>query len=381
MKKMLINVFTTDLVWKGMIEDIDSLVLRSSWHEIVNSELTVKKTAQGVEELQIGRVLVFNNDREKACIIEDLTISLDDQNFVFTLIPLKALLNYRVAHPSDSGGAYTQKKQSNVMMNIVKNNCHENIRDTNRTFLHSDGITNMFAVGSIKEYGELIDFTVDWETGLLGDCITEIAKMNDLGYPVGWNVYIHSAWQLFYMSTYEATIRTINQATNPPVVFSEEFGNLKNATYTDSIKDWKNWAYMVWDNGTTEQVTTVANSKFGTAKWFNRKEISVDSSKKVSIQVSSEGRKELNKRPRIESFEAEVITNDNTMSTYNIDWFLGDVVTIQSKELKKNTLLSIDAQITEIEETYDTGEYSLNVTFGPGRLSLIQHIKNEFKRR
>ena len=43
----------------------------------------------------------------------------------------------------------------------------------------------------------------------------------------------------------------------------------------------------------------------------------------------AEGYSELNKRPHNESFIAEIIDNENTMSTFNIDWFLGDVVTIQ----------------------------------------------------
>ena len=61
MKNIFINIYTTDLEWKGMVEDVESLVLRTSFNEIVNSELVVKKTAQGIEELQIGRILVINH--------------------------------------------------------------------------------------------------------------------------------------------------------------------------------------------------------------------------------------------------------------------------------------------------------------------------------
>ena len=373
--KVKLDIFDTDLVWKGTIEDIQTLVLRSSWNEITNSELKVSSAAQGVEELQIGRVLVVNADRTKATIIEDLEISLDEQTFSYTLVPLKSLLNMRIAHPTDST-IFTNKTQSNIMQNLVKSNIYENTRDTNRKFLKSDGITNMFAVASIKEYGDLMDFTVNWDTGPLGDLMTTLSKVNGTtSDPLGWNVYIHSAWQLFYMDVYQSTNRTINQSTNPPVIFSEEFGNLKNATYSEAINDWKNWGYVIWDNNDVETVTSVANSKYGTAKWFNRREIILDSSKKASTQVSAQGRAELRKRPRVQSFEAEVINSSDTMSIYNADWFLGDLVTVQSSILK-NTLVSIDVQITEIEEIYDNGEYGMNVTFGDGKLSLIQKIKN-----
>lgn len=381
MTKLEISIYTTDFVWMGLIEDIKSLVLRTSWHEIVNSELVVNRYAQGVEELQLGRVLVINNNREKAVIIEDMETSLNDENWTFTLIPLKALMNYRIANPTDSA-TFTQQRQANVMMNLVKSNVVDNVRDTKRLFLGADGTTNRFAVASIKEYGDLIDFKVDWETGYLGDMLVEIAKMNeDTSYPIGWNVYIHSGWALFYMSCYVATNRTVNQATNPPVIFSEEFGNLKNATYNHSIKEWRNAAYMSYNNGTTDLNFLVNKYKDGTPSSFNRKEIVLDSSKKTQQEVINAGKAELNKRPKIKSFSAEIINNPNTISTYNVDWFLGDVVTVQSAALLKDQLISVDAQITEIEETYDQGEYSLNVTFGEGQLNFIQMIKNKIKEK
>ena len=167
MTTLQVNIYTTDLVWMGMIEDIKSLVLRTSWHEIVNSEMVVNRYAQGIEELQIGRVLVINNDREKVVIIEDMKTSLNDENWSFTLIPCKALMNYRIVNPTDSA-TFTQKRQANVMMNLVKSNVVDNIRDTKRNFLGVDGTTNRFAVASIKEYGDLIDFKADWKTGYLG---------------------------------------------------------------------------------------------------------------------------------------------------------------------------------------------------------------------
>ena len=243
-------------------------------------------------------------------------------------------------------------------------------------------LTNRLATSSIKEFGDLIDYKVDWDTGYIGDMLVDIAKMNeDTSYPIGWNIYIHSAWQLFYMNTYLATNRTVNQIINPPVIFSEEFGNLKNATYNHSIKEWRNAAYMNYNNGTADLNFLVNKYKDGTPSSFNRKEIVLDSSKKTQQEVINEGKGELNKRPKIKSFSAEIINTANTMSTYLIDWFLGDIVTIQSAALIPNQLISVDAQITETEETYDQGEYSLNVIFGEGQLNFIQMIKNKIKEK
>lgn len=382
MNKLQINIFTNELVWMGQVDSVKSLIHRTSWHEIPNSELIMSKTAQGVEELQIGRILVVNNQRDKALIIEDLTASLDDDYITFTCIPLKGMLNYRICHPTDAG-TFTARRQSEVMNLIPSQNLVTQTRDNDRKFWNNARTVNMFRVAPLKLYGDTIDFTVDWNVGHMGEAITSIAKMHGVTttVPLGWNIYITEDFSAFEMDVYEGRQKHINQTILPPVVFSEEFGNIKNATYQYSIKEWRNVNYITWNDGTTDKQNTVANTSNGATVSFNRKELIYNSSKQTSSEVVNEGRSELNKRPHIESFEAEIINTDRTMTTYNEDWVVGDIVTVQSKEVMKDNLISIDAQITEIEETYDSGEYTINATFGEGKLSLIQLIKQSIEQK
>lgn len=387
MKNLQINIFTNELIWLGQVDSVKTLVHRSSWHEIPNSELTVSKTAQGVEHLQIGRILVVNNQRDKALIIEDLSASLEDDFITFTCISLKGMLNYRIVHPNDSGGIgnapWVAKKQSQVMMWMASDNLVTQTRDPDRKFWNDAGTINMFKVAPIKVFGDTIDFTVDWNTGLMGDAIVSIAKMYgvDTTVPLGWNIYITDDFSAFEMDVWYGRHKHIHQITLPPVVFSEEFGNIKNASYQYSIKEWRNVSYMTWNNGTIDTNTPVGNTTRGATISFNRKEIIINSSKKTSNEVVNEGKSELNKRPHVQSFTAEILNNENTMSTFNEDWILGDIVTVQSKKVLQDKLISIDAQITEIEETYDSGEYTINATFGEGKLTLIQLIKQAIEQK
>ena len=376
MAKLQINIFNNDMVWMGTVDTVQSMVHRSSWHEITNSEMIVSKSANGVEELKIGRILIVNDQRYKALVIEEINATSDDQYLQFILIPLKGILNYRITHPLDSH-ATQMLFQSEAMMVLAASNLVAQTRDNNRKFLHSNGTTNMFDVNDYKYYGEIISFTVDWNTGYLGDALITIAKMNaDNGYPIGWNVHISETYDKYRLDTYKTLDRSINQAAVPPVVFSEEFGNLKHVSYTYSTKEWKNVAFINWNDGTIDKNNGAVNFSHGDVKGFNRREILLDSSKKVLAEVQAEGKAELNKRPHIETFTAEILNNNNTMSTYMKDWFLGDIVTVQSKNIIKDQLLSINVQITEIEEIYDSGEYSINVTFGEGKLSFVQLVKN-----
>lgn len=375
---MNINIFDKDLVWHGMLDSVESLVHRTSWHEIVNSDLRISIDSAGAEQLQIGRILIVNNQTDKGLIIEDITRNLNEPYLDITCIPFKGMLNWRICHPSDAK-VFTNQTQSEVMMIIPFNNLVSQTRDNDRKFWAGLGASsgkNMFGVAGIKKYGELIDFTIDWKTGYMGDVLVNISKMYASGgYPIGWNIYTN--FNQFVLDTYRATNRSINQATLPPVVFSEEFGNIKNATYNINNKEWRNVAYMNWNNGTADQSTAVGNTKPYPTVGFNRKEVLIDSSKKTSNEVIAEGRSELNKRLMVESFTAEIINNTNTMSTYGLDWFLGDIVTIQSQKM----MIEVDAQVTEITETYASGEYTLEATFNEGQPNLIQLIKHEISRR
>ena len=386
MKNLTINIFNTDLVWMGQIDSVKSLVHRTSWHDIPNSELIVSKTAQGVEELQIGRILVINNQLDKALIIDDLNVSLDDHYINFNCVSLKGILDYRIAHPSDAG-VFTAKKQAEIMMNIVSGNLITQTRDNDRKFWNSAGNKNMLKIAPLKTLGNTIDYEVTWETGLMGEAITDIAK-NALN-PLGWNIYITDDFTAFEMDVYQGIQKHVEQVIRNPVVFSEEYGNLKNADYEYSIQQWRNVLYMYFttkekvEKETIETMNNlpVYNTTHGATKSFNRKELTFNSSKVHFSQVKTEGETELNKRPHVESFSAEIINNENTMSTYKKDWNLGDIVTVQSTEILPNTMISLNAQITEIEEIYDSGEYSINATFNQRKLSLIQLIKNSIEQK
>jgi hypothetical protein len=391
MKKLQINIFTTDLVWVGAIDAIESLIHRTSWHEIPSSELVISKHAQGVEELQVGRILLVNNQKDKALIIEDMAAALDSEYISFSLLSLKGLMNYRICHPTYANN-FIQKRQSEVMQVLAYNNLINQSSDNDRKFYDSTNTKNMLVFTELKQFGDTIDFTVDWKTGFLGDAIVSVAKMYGVNTtaPLGWNVIVNSTNTSFILDVYHGTHKHINQTEYSPVIFSEEFGNIQNATYEYSIKEWRNAAYVSWTEEITDaegkkenvqRVNWVGDGSKGITRSFNRKEVLLQSSKKTSAEVDAEGRSELNKRPHIETFTAEIIDTDKTLSTYGADWQLGDIVTVQSKSILKDRLISIDAQITAIEEIYSEGQYSINATFGEGRLSVFQLIKQSIEQK
>jgi hypothetical protein len=374
MKKLQINIYDNDLGWMGQIEEVESLVHRSSWNEIINSELRVSKKAANYNELYPGRILVVNNQLDKALIIEELTTTITDNFTTFICNPLKGILNWRVLTPMDSPD-YIGESQSSTMMDLVRTQLITQTRDTNRYFTDSTN-KQLLSVAVNKTYGQIIDFLLTgWDTTYLGDVLTNISNMNRVvdSYPIGWNLTINPTWDGFTFDTYQATDKSVNQTLNNPVVFSDDFANIQNISFTESIRDWRNFLYISFTEGTIPTYTTIQDVRYGLAKSFNRKEL-IASSNQVNMDgANNDGYSEMNKRPKVESFTAEIVNNPNTLTTFGVDWFLGDVVTVQSKQLN----ISVDTQVTEIEEIYADSQYSLNVTFGKAKLSLIKLIKND----
>jgi Siphovirus ReqiPepy6 Gp37-like protein len=377
LKNLQINIFDYDLNWKAMLDSVGYLVHRKHFTDIVYSEMRVSKQAPNIEELIVGRIIVINNDNDYPLIVEEMQTSIDETEWVVRMVSLKGMLNYRICHPTDTG-TYTAKKQSEVMMIIPFDNLVSQARDKDRYFWNSARTINMFAVENYKFYGDSIDYKVDWETGLMGDAIAEIAKMNSTAgsYPIGWNIYINDTWQYYHMDTYLGTDRSVLQTVRPAVIFSDDFGNVKTATYVHSIKDWKNVTYVKWnDTNNTTWITPIGNTHYGATVSFNRREMITNSNQTTTAGSNADGRADLNSRPHSESFSAEIIDNENTISTFNLDWFLGDIVTIQSKDLA----LSVNAQVIQVEETYENNQYNIDVTFGEPKPNFIQLIKNAIR--
>lgn len=374
MKKLQINIYDTDLKWQGLIEEVESLIHRSAWHEIVNSELRVSKKAINYDQLKNGRILVINNQLDKALIIEEISTTITDNFTTFLCSALKGILNWRVLVPIDSPD-FIGQSQAAVMMQLIGSQLIDQVRDPKRYFTNSND-DQILAIAPLKDYGRSIDYIrSEWNTSYLGDALVEIAKMNDVAdqYPIGWNIFIDPFDRIIF-DTYQAIDRSINQDLLPPVIFSDVFANIQNISFVDSIKEWKNALYAVYkEEEAINFIELDQAAKYGEASGFNRKELIIQSNQTTSEAVTSEGIAELNKRPKIESFTAEIIDNPNTLTTYKKDWDLGDVVTIQSRQIG----ISVDVQITHIEEIYANSAYSLNVTFGEGKLTIIQLIKND----
>lgn len=165
----------------------------------------------------------------------------------------------------------------------------------------------------------------------LDECISEIC----LTYNYGWDIYIYDNELRFTLT--HGTDRSFNQTEVPYVVFSDNYENLYNTDYQISTEAYANTTLIGGEGEGVERIyTTVGNNNAG----LNRYEVFTDardiSSNKDTPEAITQtkylkllqerGKDSLAELSYIEGFSGEVLSQ--LAFRYNVDFFLGDLVTV-----------------------------------------------------
>lgn len=162
-------------------------------------------------------------------------------------------------------------------------------------------------------------------------------------------------------------------------IFSQEWDNLKSFRYEYSDKDVRNYAVVAGEGeGSVRQFAEVDNSGDG-----QRREIFVDardlqreedeSVEDYTERLKQRGREKLAEYTIVEKCDAEIDTESSLR--YRVDYDLGDLCTI----VESAHGITAEKRITECEEVYENGTFSLSVIFGEGYLILPKYLERKLK--
>lgn len=170
----------------------------------------------------------------------------------------------------------------------------------------------------------------------LYDEVARVLAVDDRGFKA-----ILSGGSLIF-DTYTGVDRSSASAT--PIIFSRDFDNIKSRTYIESLLDAKSVIYA----GGSGEGTSRTIRKVGTAMGAERFEFFVDASNAASnAEIDDRATAELSDGTR----SLEAIVTPSGSFEYEIDYDLGDIVTVIDKRLG----LTLDTRITEVAETYQAG--------------------------
>ena len=162
-------------------------------------------------------------------------------------------------------------------------------------------------------------------------------------------------------------------------VFSQEWDNLKSFRYEYSDKDLKNYAIVAGQgDGAAREVVTVDRTDGSERRelFVDARDLQQDDNETLDqyrARLIQRGHEKLGQYSVVQKCEATVDTQSSLL--YRIDFDLGDICTVKDDAHG----ISCHKRISECEEVYENGGFSLSVVFGEGYLILPKYLERKLK--
>lgn len=186
----------------------------------------------------------------------------------------------------------------------------------------------------------------------------------------------------------QGTNRSLEQEVVPAVVLSTDLSDILSDSYTLDATSWCNMALVAGAGEGTERKTSEVNS-FLTG--LSRRELFVDArdlrdvvttegTTQVPIEalvydemLQERGKFKLLEVPLVESFDANIRMYGARAYEYGVDYFIGDRVTMQDK----NLAVQVSTEISEVQQTWDENGYSVSLILGTSAPTITQLLKRK----
>lgn len=369
----------------GIITNYESLICTWNYYECGSFELTINKNKANTEKLQPDNMIIVNKNDEKILLIEkrETTSNSNSKTLKISGTCIKGITKRRIV-ATNGYDRVAETQAENVIKHYLKNHIIESYYDTIRT---PERDISWIKVSPTQNRG----IKTVWQARLtnLHDEIKHIAE--DTG--MGWKGILDRNNKFINFDCYEGTDRSINQIGDgntheelsgytheqlgqythsqlegnkkvPYIIFSEQKKNLLNGKVTDDNTNYKNIAYAAGKGEDEDRLITV----IGTATGFERREVYVDLSNiEDPDELKTEGQKKLDTYKTIKSVEGKIYEIPNM--EYEKDFFLGDIVTVESDGVYE------DKRIIQAKEVYERNNITVELGFGDKIPSLAEQIK------
>lgn len=367
----------------GIIDDAESIIWETAYYSTGRFEIYVRVTKQTVALLVDGNYVTRPNDRNIG-IIENLHIGWTPQTGLMIVASgrfAKSLLDRRLIH--SYGNNYRAKQmvlngtvEFAVRMMLVSNIIAAFDKARNIPFIQ---------LGEMKH----IDKVILDEEGNPGSIQVGFENLLDYSdkllqeYSLGAYMTLDKQTKRLLYHVYEGADRSVgNTAGNEPLIFSQEFDNLLSTDYKRQTSAHKTTALIAGEGEGADQFFTVTGHY---SAGLNRREVFVDASSlsrtyteetegdggvtvetektytqaEYAALLKAEGQKDLAQRKIIETFDGMVDVM-NTEKIFGKDYWVGDIITIQDKQMGKY----INARILTATEVQDANGYKLAISYG-----------------
>lgn len=370
---MELYVYSSEMELQGIVEKIASLIWTRRYWSCGEFKLLVPFTEEHSRMLVKNNIIMKRGDDE-AAQIRYVHITKNSQGLEEIEVQGKFLIAW-IGKRIIKKQIITNDTTQNILYRIVRENV-TNPADTARKIPDVSIATD----DEDTESG-VIDYTSEQYTNaqLAAETAAKAAKL-------GIRMRTDARTGAHVFSVYEGRDLTAgNTAGNAPCIFSQEFDNIVEQEYTNSMENLKTTAFVGGEEkeGVARKVAEVGGSAAGLAReevFINATDIVQEYEDDDGTQVtltdteylallSARGAEELEQYAETLSFGSKINTFANLI--YRTDYDLGDRVTCVNKRWG----IRIDVRITEIAETYQNNVEEIDITFGESLPALLTQIR------
>lgn len=345
---MELYIYNSDRELTGIVESFEYLRWTRRYSQCGSFELKAIATPENTALLQEGN-LIWKNDDEEAGIIEHLEMAQSEKEIITASGRFAtSFLSRRII--------WQTEKLSGDLSSCVPQLLNNNLISPAETARQIGGIT--FSSPNLS-----VPVSTQISYRNLMDAVTELCGASEIGVKTVFS----PATRIFTVTLYRGAV---SQA-----VFSKEYENLTEQSYTESASDYANTALIGGEGeGTGRTFATISSGSGET-----RREIFVDAKDLQAADFGTDytnalifrGQSKLSEQAIRYSFDTSVNPHGNL--TYKTDFDLGQTVQVISKAWG----VSMTTRITEVEETYDADGLSISVVFGKAELTIAQKIRSD----
>ena len=361
--KMTADNDSLTITLEAICDSFSSLIWDIEYYRCGQFEVYIAASPRNIEIFQTGRIVGRDDDSQHFGIIESVQIDTDIENGDYITVRgrfLMCLLERRIIYPTLS--FTSQTSYADIVRTAVTQNALQS--DSRRI----PGLSLGNVTGDCWEqtatlqvsYDNLMEWIYTICEKIGGTANIQLAKDTGEKYRM-----------VFDLS--EGTDRSMMQAANPHIIFSDAYSNLLSFSYAEDASIQRNFAYILGHGeGAERKQTTYCDGDAPT--YLDRYEIYVDA-KDISEEQDVDGETvpipepeyiELLKTrgsenivpPKIAT-ESEIAAN-NTQYVYGKDYAVGDYVTVQHRRFG---MIQPKIQLTGMIEAFDRNGRSLTPTF------------------
>lgn len=353
---MELVIVNNDFERLGLIENA-SVIWATRYYKCGDFEFQVGATEYNLDLIKQGYYVVYEEDEDNVGIIEDIFLSDGSQEGNLVKVSGKfapSILGKRIiAQQTQLYGNY---------QNSIRNLIQDNVINPTKT----ERKISCIGLGKIDSS---ITETLEMQT--TGDnLLTKIEETSE-SLKLGFKMPLRN--KKLYFEMYKGINRSYSQNTNPWIIFSDEYDNLKSSEYTKKTSEYKN-VFLIATEGEgldRKVLWGSANDNESNIKGLDRNEVYVDQ-RNMSSNDNEITEQEFNNQMNIEGKNnlttiSEAFSGTVSLKGYKYgkpenggEVYLGDIVTIVNKKWD----MYINSRIIEVIISEDQNGKVYTLTFG-----------------